>query len=546
MRAPLILLPALFAALPALAEVNLASTDLHNPTAYIPPQCYTETRDAAGTVHNPCMTCHVRPRAPNAINDEDLQRAFALPGPARTNRWTNLFVDRRPAIAATDAAEIDAYVRQDNYRDADGAITLARVLAEIPAGWDVNGDGQWNGYIPDAFFDFDAQGHDRAPDGTPTGWRAFAYVPLPGGFWPANGATDDVLIRLPAIFRQTEAGASSLDAYALNLAIVEALILRADVAIDPVDESLWGVDLDGDGHLGTAERVAFDWAPLEGRMMSWVGAARRQAPHPPTAGLFPLGTEFLHSVRYLDVTDDGIALAPRLRELRYAVKTRWLTYADFEEAGLAEAKERADFPDRISLFFGSVETGIANGAGWRYQGFIEDALGALRPQSFEETVFCVGCHGGIGVTDNSAFAFPRILPADRARARGWYHGSQQGLAGIPDPMRADGRAEILTYLRENGAGDEFRSNDELIARAFETDGSVAPDFAAALAGDIAVALFPSPGRARALNTAYREIVREQSFILGRDPVLAPAVNVHRQVDPDEPTGVETPVPAARW
>src|SRR3546814_2792844 len=47
-----------------------------------------------------------------------------------------------------------------------------------------------------------AQGFDDtgfARDGS--GWRAFRYKPFPGTFWPTNGASDDVLIRLPAIFR---------------------------------------------------------------------------------------------------------------------------------------------------------------------------------------------------------------------------------------------------------------------------------------------------------------------------------------------------------
>ena len=51
-------------------------------------------------------------------------------------------------------------------------------------------------------FDFDDEGFDHAPDGTPTGWRAFAYMPLPSTFWPANGSTDDVLIRLPEAYRE--------------------------------------------------------------------------------------------------------------------------------------------------------------------------------------------------------------------------------------------------------------------------------------------------------------------------------------------------------
>lgn len=539
----------LLAAAPMLAD-NLVDRRLSNPTAYIPSQCYTETEDATGEVHNPCFTCHVRSRAPNHINDQDLQLEYAFPTPALENPWTNLFVDRSAAIAAVPDAEIDAYVRTGNYFDADGTITLARKLAVPPAEWDEDSDGAWAGYVPDCHFDFDGEGFDRAPDGRLTGWRAFAYVPLPGGFWPTNGSTDDVLIRLPEIYRTDAAGHLDRTIYKTNLAITEALITRGDVAIDPVEEAPLGVDLDKDGRLGIAEAVVFDWAPLEGRHMSYVGAARAAqaaGEAPLAAGLFPLGTEFLHTVRYIDVAPDGaIRMAPRIKEVRYGLKTRWLSYADMEDGALAEAKERDAFPDRIALFDGGLETGIGNGWGWRYQGFIEDAQGDLRPQSFEETVFCMGCHGGVGINDDSNFAFPRKLPADRAHARGWYHWTQKSLSGTPEPLRADGSREILKYLQQNGAGDEFRNNAELIQRAFTETGGIDPGFAAALEEDVTTALFPSPERARTLNKAYREIVIEQSYVKGRDAVAAPAANVHRELKPNQPTGVERPIRAARW
>ncbi|MBN2906186.1 MAG: hypothetical protein JXJ18_05720 [Rhodobacteraceae bacterium] len=530
-------------ALPAPAR-DLADKALGNPTAYIPSQCYTATLDASGQAHNPCATCHVRARAPNyIIGDADLQLEYALPGPALKNPWTNLFVDRSAAIAAVSDGQIDAYVAEDNYFDPDGTITLARVLADLPAAWDADGDGRWAGYVPDCHFSFDAEGFDHAPDGSPTGWRAFAYVPLPGGFWPTNGSTDDVLIRLDHPFRSDATGAYDAGIYKVNLALVEALINRADVAIDPVDEVRLGVDLDKDGTLGTATHVAYDWAPLKGRTMSWVGAAKGQKL---AAGLFPLGTEFLHTVRYIDVSSGTVTMAPRIKEVRYGIKTRWQTYADLEQAGLAEAKERSDFPDRIITFDGDLETGIANGTGWRYQAFIEDADGALRPQSFEETVFCMGCHGGVGVTDDAAFAFPRKLSADTAHARGWYHWTQKSLVGTPEPLRADGRGELVRYLAENGAGDEFRNNAEVIARFIDPDGNVRPDAAAALRADISVLLFPSAQRARTLNKAYREIVLEQSYVHGRDAVAKPAQNVHRAVTQGQPTGILTPLPPARW
>src|SRR3546814_19481700 len=106
------------------------------------------------------------------------------------------------------------------------------------------------------FRSFDDTGFAR--DGS--GWRAFRYKPFPGTFWPTNGASDDVLIRLPAIFRQDADGAPSLALYRINLAIVEAAVAvagtRRDSALDlpteTLDEMRAGIDLDGYGKPATA------------------------------------------------------------------------------------------------------------------------------------------------------------------------------------------------------------------------------------------------------------------------------------------------------
>lgn len=526
-------------------RVDLLTSALHNKTAYIPAQCYTRTEDAEGRTHNPCATCHVSSRAPHYINDDDLQTAYSFPEPALKNPWTNLFVDRRAAVDAVPDDEITAYVRQDNYFDAQGDIILAGKLAHPPAAWDVGGDGVWSGYVPDVAYEFDAEGFDIGPDRQPTGWRAFAYYPVNGAFWPTNGSTDDVLIRLPAIYRQAENGTPDRLVYKTNLAIAEALMKRTSVPIDPTDETALGVDLDRDGRLGQAIRVAFAWPPGQDGGMSWVGAARRaqaQGEAPLAAGLYPLGTELLHSVRYIDIDDASgeIRMSRRLKELRYMRKTRWQSYFDRQEGMLAEAKERVAFPDRIALFFGSSEEGISNGTGWRLQGFIEDAAGDLRPQSFEETVFCIGCHGGVGANDDDTFAFPRKLPAT-AQAGGWSHWSQAGLYRIPELIRADGAPEYAHYLAVNGAGDELRGNMEVVRRYLTDTGALKPSEVAGFRGDISRLLYPSRERALTLNKAYREIVREQSFVRGRDATVEPQQNVHRQVEQDQPTGITDPV-----
>ncbi len=262
------------------------------------------------------------------------------------------------------------------------------------------------------------------------------------------------------------------------------------------------------------------------------------------AGLYPEGTEFLHTVRYIDVDESGDnQLAARMKEVRHARKRYWMTYAELDSRMAAETKEKHDFPDRVRVFRGNLESGVSNDQGWVYSALIEDAEGQLRPQSYEELAFCVGCHGGMGATTDSSFAFPRRFEADGFQ-RGWHHWSQKGLDGLPEPLRRDGEPEYAFYLAANGAGDEFRQNREVRERFFSTDGELKPEMLEQLREDISVLLYVSPERAMQLNKAYWVIVQEQSFIEGRDAMIETAgFNVHPWVDQNTPTGVEEPLRA---
>ena len=228
-------------------------------------------------------------------------------------------------------------------------------------------------------------------------------------------------------------------------------------------------------------------------------------------------------------------LATRMKELRYMRKTTWKTYAELEEGALDEVKEDHDFPDRLPIFDGNAETGLANGVGWRLQAFIEDRDGELRPQTFEETVFCVGCHGGIGATDDSTFAFPRklaaptrrLVPLERARA-----------CRRARPGRHRRPRRIYPLSRENGAGDEFRANREIIGAFFDADGKPNAEALTKLRHDVATLLYPSRRRGARPRQGVPTIVEDQDYVRGRAALLAPADNVHREVEQDQPTGIE--------
>ncbi len=527
---------------------DLDSKSLLNLAPYLPPQCYTKTVADDKTVHNTCYACHTTGLRPDFTNDNELQLEYSLPEYTKENHWRNMFKDRTAQMAAISDESILQYVRTGNYFDASGQIKPAVALASLPAEWDYNNDGAWGGYVPDCYYNFDQEGFDKDPSGAYTGWRAFAYYPFPTTEWPANGAMSDVLIRLADVFR-TRNGKLDISVYKLNLAILESLVKRGDVAIEPTDETLYGVDLDKNGVIGDAVKITYDWAPNEGRNMSYVGdalAAQQSGAVHLAAGLFPEGTEFLNTLRYIDIDGaQGVKMASRIKEIRYARKALWNTYAELETLALDEVKERDDFPDRLKNIVGNIETGVSNGQGWALQGFIESANGDLRPQTFEETASCIGCHGGIGATTDAMFAFARKVDTTHFQ-QGWYDWSQKDLKGLNEPKvefkKAGVQYEYCFYLMYSGGGDEFRSNTEISDLFFDANGFLKPDMAEKLHDDVSLLLYPSPQRALRLDKAYKTIVEEQSFHLGREAQFTKAANVYENVTAnDEITKVKEAV-----
>ena len=99
----------------SLAEEYLATGEVYNPEAVIPPQCYTKTE---GT-NNPCYVCHQsyshEEKRPNAMNDGLIQGAYIFSDVGVTNSWKNLFVDRTQMINDISDQEILEYINEDNY-----------------------------------------------------------------------------------------------------------------------------------------------------------------------------------------------------------------------------------------------------------------------------------------------------------------------------------------------------------------------------------------------------------------------------------------------
>jgi hypothetical protein len=520
-------------------ENSISYTAYVNKVSYIPSQCYTKTKDEKGGIHNPCYSCHTRGTEPNFLNDAPLQLAYTFPVGGEKNPWNNLFVGREELAAGISDDEIISYVRTDNYMK-DGKIILAKTLPS-----------DWPGYRPDCYMNFDSEGFDINPSTKKiTGWRAFRYYPFLGTFWPTNGSTDDVLIRLPESFMQLENGSFSLEIYKTNLAVIEAVVKQKNVPCEPIDETVSGLDLDGDGKLGTAKEILFRWAPNYDVFMYYAGMAgrlQREGKIHLSGGLYPEGTEFLHTVRYIgwDEKNSSASMARRMKEVRYARKIWWSDYQDLFNFAQAEGIE--DFHNGVMLpetYLGNYFQGMENSMGWVLQGYIEDKNGNLRPQTNEETTFCMSCHAKLGATADAIFSFHRKLEGTDKNDNlyGWNHWTQKGLKNIPEPKqtyRKHGEQyEYSFYLKNNHAGDEFRENREVINKFFNADGSLKEDMLDALHKDITVLLLPGRERTMLLNKAYRAIVINQSFNEGRDASAAPAVNVHKALKEDQITEIK--------
>lgn len=472
-----------------------------NLEAPIPSQCYTKTESQ----HNPCYTCHqIYDRSKgfrmNELDDGALQGTYIFSDEGLTNHWKNLFIDRSDWLEQVSDETIQAYVSTENYSD------LAKDLTAR----------NWKGFIPDlqdyqlAAKAFDEKG--LAKDGSY--WVAFNYKPFPGTFWPTNGSTDDVVIRLPKAFRELN-GEFNSAVYFLNLSLIELNIKQLSVMdIPEIDENLLASDIDGDGQLSKTRQLQIQ--------TQYFGDAKSIAL---VQQQYPEKTEFMHSVRYVGVSDTAeIIVPPRMKELRYMQKIRVLDPQDVRSRYARERKEKSQ--GELPNFNDHGELGMENGFGWMLQGFIEDYDGKLRPQSREETLFCMGCHAAIGATIDQTFALARKVTGNK----GWGY---INLKNMPDaPSVSEPGGEILRYLERAGGGSEFRENPEMFQRWFDEQGKV--DHKKAATADVYQLITPSKERALALNKAYANIVRHQSFIFGRDASWMPAQNVFDSIDESVP------------
>ncbi len=471
-------------------------TSVYNREAIIPPMCYTKTEGK----HNPCYVCHQNPQKgrENKMADGDLQIAYSFSDLGMKNHWENLNEDRTSRVAGISDQAILEWIDQDNY-------------SELPERLETAG---FKGWIPD-LKNLDKGADAFAEDGfakDESHWVAFNYKPFPSTFWPTNGNTDDVMIRLDEAYRTNDQAEYVKDIYVANLAIVEANIKELNsISTLLIDERLINADLNNDGQLSQIKEIT--------KVDHYVGAAKS---HFLQKGTYPQKTEFLHTVRYLGIDDQGqVGVSRRMKEVRYLKK--WVAHPlvalteYYREEGYE--KDAGNLPGYANV----QDHGLDNGMGWSVSGFIEDKQGRLRTYTFEENLACMGCHNSIGSTIDKTFAFPRKIDG----AAGWGY---IDLNGMPDAAnRNETQGEILTYFQRVGGGGEFRSNPEMQSRWFNADGSVNIE-AVKSAQDVYALITPSRERALMLNKAYRTIVADQDYIYGKEAFVTQPENVYQEID----------------
>ncbi|MEC9262652.1 MAG: hypothetical protein VYD53_14995 [Pseudomonadota bacterium] len=482
--------------IPALAYME--HNEVYNPESVIPPQCYTKTNGK----NNPCYACHQSydnsENRPNQMGDGTLQGNYEFSDVGLTNSWKNLFVDRRELIADISDEAILDYIGEDNYTaSTDNGLPAEMQIKQLS-------------YPAKAFGE-----HGIANDGS--GWVAYNYKPFPSTFWPTNGSTGDAMIRLPETFQQRK-GQYSKDVYLANLTLLEMALKDVhSLAVPQLNEQTIGVDLNGDGELSEAITHIQ-------RQSHYVGDASSIEL---SYQLYPQGTELLHTVRYIGVDDEGqIYNAPRMKEVRYMQKALFRSKESLASAYYAEAKDKAFEKLPQTRYLGE-EQGIDNGFGWTLNAYIEDAQGQLRPQHQQELAFCNGCHKTVGSTFDQTFSFARKVPG----AKGWGYINLHEIDDVPNINEQEG--EFLTYMKRVGGGDEFRQNAEMLARWFNADGEL-NEAKVKQANSVYELITPSPERALALNKAYQTIVKEQSYLFGRDATITEATNVLSEIDAEQP------------
>ncbi|AAC07263.1 hypothetical protein [Aquifex aeolicus] len=521
------------------SKEEILSKKEHNPEPNIPLECYTDTGvvKLGKAIANPCYVCHTKALTPyeNEVDDFDLQLVYDFPEEIKEmgNPWLNAIKPELTigSVPMPSDEEIKTWIRQDNWSKAYAEKGKGELVyfPDIPPIYKYE-NGSYE------LINVDKEGFVRDPEtGEYTGWRVFKWKPFPG-FFPTNGRIDSTFIRLPEKFRKKN-GEFDLNLYKKNLAILEC----AMKGVAP-GETCSGTEV---GDFIMPFRYEGDASDVEVVVYQ-----------------YPPGTEFAHPLYYLDPENTLSFKSLRIKEMRYMKK---LAYADTRTGTGEEEEEEGTFFWDKGRFF--------NDSGyWEMRAFIEDKNGYLRPQSPEESKFCIACHGGIGGTVDGTFTLWRKIPGEE----GW---KEQDYKNIKDyrykaitcenldslemgeevkkaleaycSKVGESPGEYTVYFALTAGGDHFRSNYEIL-QDISVDGKVDlellynPEKIKFIdnSGFIKPELFfPEPERAYGIDKQYYRIVKAQAFIYGRDVFekafgISSGGNSLEELDNLESTGVK--------
>lgn len=516
---------------------NIPITTFKNPEPNIPTECYTDTGIVrkGNAIANPCYVCHTKANTPyiNEVEDYNLTMKYDFPEEIKKmgNPWLNAI---KPDLTLKNIPipsdeEIDNWIKKDNwgkayYQRGRGDLVY---FPDIPPIYKYE-NGQYK------LVNIDDEGFIKDPvTGKDTGWRAFKWKPFPG-FFPTNGRIDSTMIKLPLEF-QTLNGIYNKDIYKKNLAIVECVIRGVAVGKECKGTEVGDITI-----------------PLY-----YEGDAKNI---PVITYQYPPGTELAHPVYYLDPDNKISFKAIHLKEMRYMKKIK---YADVRPTGGEEEEEEG------GTFYWDKGQFFNLSGNWLMRAYIEDKSGDLRPQTAEESKFCMSCHGGVGGTVDGTFALWRKVPGKEGWRDSDYNLSQKTIkdwmysslddSSLGDKLKAIEsyvKGEYQLYFALTDGGDHFRSNEEIKARIskdtekisiyrdeniitnpnlinyLDENGYIKPDL-----------WLPSKERAFGIDKQYYRVVQAQAFIWGRDVFDKPfgissGGNSLEKLDNLESTGVK--------
>lgn len=537
----------------------------YNEEPAIPAQCWIET--GYGT-QNACKYCHTDYLATighgNIYPIAEDQVVYSFPTPA-LNRilWDNIIHPHKiterlhqEGIALPNLEDVD-YVRVDNWATA----------FEKGRG---NGDTEWvNRAAPDSRFALmpalnpnhlfpyvaddpttggqhsyvDEDGYVRDEMEGYTGWRSVNFFPY-AIFTPLTGSVSGIYVRLPAPFQQSD-GVFDWDVYQSNWQL-----LSDQIKNQASERSHYYGDADaievqwGFYPVGTEFAHPLHYVDLaaDGEWGSNLDAVVGEE-HPSYE--FP-GTR-----------------SKRIKEIRYMYK--------WKEVGLEDiAIDEEEGEAAYEFFIGKEGQGwVDNGMGWILAAFIENRHGELRPQTTEELTQCIGCHAKVGNTIDAVWSFQRKLPGDEGWGEmnyGLYNSQTPEVTQLKDYYTADGkRGEQAGFYHSVVGGDLYgvmpdeisdelaryaQKNSEILNLSFTPEELLDDDILKDMpleerkprlierqhlmrrfADDLAyldfhaaedryyikgTLFYPSPSTMQSNIHAYRQVVLDQSYNLGKD------------------------------